>query len=203
MRKKWFNKICKVKRKEFRRARNRYRSCKSMVNLDVMKNTCKSYKVAIKNATKKFQKKFNKKLRILRSSNPKEYWSLLCTNGGKEKLNKIQLDVLAKYFADLNQDKNEYDDSDYARTEIQDEYENQFLNAPFTEADILDVLCKLKCGKAAGPDGLINDFFKYSRNVIAKVLSKLFSVILLSGSVPKEWADGWIVPIYIKKRQST
>ena len=138
-------------------------------------------------------------MRILRSSNPKEYWSLLCTNGGKEKLNKIQLDVLAKYFADLNQDKNEYDDSDFTRTEVQDEYENQFLNAPFTETDILDVLCKLKCGKAAGPDGLINDFFKYSRNVIAKALSKLFNGILLSGSVPKEWADGWIVPIYKKK----
>ena len=53
--------------------------------------------------------------------------------------------------------------------------------------------------KVAGPDGLINEVFKYFRNVIAKVLSKLFNIILLSGSVPKEWADGWIVPIYKKK----
>ena len=47
-----------------------------------------------------FQKKFNTKLRLLCTGNPKEYWSLICTNDGKETLNKIQL-VLAKYFAGL------------------------------------------------------------------------------------------------------
>ena len=61
--------IIYVKRnaKSFRRARNRYKSCKSMDNLDVLKNTCTSYKVAIKNAMIFFQNKFNKKLRILLS----------------------------------------------------------------------------------------------------------------------------------------
>ena len=73
MKKKWFNNTCKMKRKDYRRAKNRYHSCKSMDNnLDVMKNTRKSYKVAIKFAMKNFQKKFNKKLRLLRNSNPKE-----------------------------------------------------------------------------------------------------------------------------------
>ena len=99
----------------------------------------------------------------------------------------------------MNKDNNVYDNSDFARTEVQNQYGNQFLNAPFHETDILDVLSKLKCGKAAGHDGLINEFLKHFRNVIAKVLSKLFNVILLSGSVPKAWADGWIVPIYKKK----
>ena len=99
----------------------------------------------------------------------------------------------------MNKDNNVYDNSDFARTEVQNQYENQFLNAPFHETDILDLLSKLNCGKAAGPDGLINELFKHSRNVIAKVLFKLFNVILLSGSVPKAWADGWIVPIYKKK----
>ena len=67
----------------------------------------------------------------------------------------------------------------------------------------MKVLANLKTGKAAGPDYLVNEFFKYSRNVTGKILTKLFNVILVSGTLPESWSAGFIVPIYKNKGSQT
>ena len=63
-------------------------------NLDSLRNASRQYKKSIKIAIRKYGD-FNKKLRGLRSSNPKEFWSLLCTNDRKDKANNIKLDYLS------------------------------------------------------------------------------------------------------------
>ena len=77
--------------------------------------------------------------------------------------------------------------------------ENEFLNAPFNENEVLSVLRSLKSGKAAAPDCLINELFKCSSSVTSKLLMKMFNVILVSGYLPDSWSSGWIVPIYKNK----
>ena len=61
------------------------------------------------------------------------------------------------------------------------------------------VLEKLKNGKAAGPDLFINEFFKYSADVLCGVLTRMFNVVLLSGTLPNSWSSSFIVPIYKNK----
>ena len=53
----------------------------------------------------------------LRSSNPKEFWSLLCTNDRKDKANNIKLDDLSEYFCKLNQYTNNYVEMDFQNAE--------------------------------------------------------------------------------------
>ena len=40
------------------------------------------------------------------------------------------------------------------------------------------ITSKFKCGKAAGPDGLNNEFFKYSRNVCQSCLMSYCYLVL-------------------------
>ena len=154
--KKWFDYTCKSNRKEYQRSRNRYRFCKSRDNLDIMRKAGKKYKSSIKSAVRKYEKGFNKRLRLLRAANPKEFWKLLCTNDGKKSKSKIQVDVLEEYFANLNKDQNVYDDTEFQRSIDNSLFENEYLNVPFSEEEVMAVVQKLKSGKAAGPDFLIN-----------------------------------------------
>ena len=61
------------------------------------------------------------------------------------------------------------------------------------------------CGKAAGPDLLINEFFKYSRTTrsTCSLLTNMFNVVLLTGALSDCWASGLIVPIYKNKGSKT
>ena len=78
----------------------------------------------------------------------------------KKIANKIQLDTLAKYFAKLNKDNNDYEEYELQRAQDNSIFENEFLNAQFTNGEVMEILSKLKYGKAPGPDSLLNTFFK-------------------------------------------
>ena len=53
------------------------------------------------------------------------------------------MDVLTAYFTDLNEDKNTYDMNEVVRAEDKSMFENEFLNAPFEECEVMRVLEKL------------------------------------------------------------
>ena len=146
--KKWFDKDCHIKKKDFHSAKNKFGFCKSKNNYDALRGTAREYTKAIRNAVRKYEKNFNRKLRSLRSSNPREFWKLICTNDGKQTTTKIKLDVLSNYFSHLNKDENKYDDIEIERSSDNSVLENEFLNAPFNEDEMSHVLMNLKCGKA-------------------------------------------------------
>ena len=75
--------------------------------------------------------------------------------------------------------------NEVVRAEDKSMFENEFLNAPFEECEVMRVLEKLKNGKAAGPDLFINEFFKYSADVLCGALTRMFNVVLLSGTLAK------------------
>ena len=109
------------------------------------------------------------------------------------------MDILSGYFSKLNKDENMYENFEKQRSLDNCVLENEFLNAPFNENEVRSVLSSLESGKAAGPDCLINEFFKCSSSVTSKLLMKMFNVILASGYLPDSWSSGWIVPIYKNK----
>ena len=102
----------------------------------------------------------------MKTDNPKEFWKRICTNEGSDINSKIHINVLAEYFANLNKDDNTYEEYEVQRSVDKSDFQNEFLNMPFHEDEIMSVLSSLKSGKSAGPDCLINEFFKMSRNSI-------------------------------------
>ena len=197
--KKWFDKECKKHKAIYKSNKNKYKHCKSKSNSDMLRVAGKNYKRSINNAVRKYEKKINKKLRTLKTDNPKEFWKLICTNEGSDINSKIHINVLAEYFANLNKDDNTYEEYEVQRSVDKSDFQNEFLNMPFHEDEIMSVLRSLKSGKSAGPDCLINAFFKMSRNSICGLFTKMFNAILKCGHIPETWSSGWIVPIYKNK----
>ena len=65
---------------------------------------------------------------------------------------------------------------------------NEALNSRITEEEVLKCLKSLKDGKAPGPDGIPNEFYKFSADVILPLLTELFNYIFDSGTFPYEWS---------------
>ena len=63
-------------------------------------------------------------------------------------------------------------------------------------------LNKLKKGKAAGPDGIKNEFLIMGKDFLAPVLTRLFNLILKTGTTPSKWGQG-IMHILFKNGDRT
>ena len=61
---------------------------------------------------------------------------------------------------------------------------------------MLKELLKLDTKKPSGSDGLDPFFFKVAAPIIAKTVSNLFNLFLLSGEVPIAWKAGKVRPLF-------
>ena len=52
--------------------------------------------------------------------------------------------------------------------------------------------------KSPGPDGLVNEMFKNSNDILHQCLCDLFNVILKTGTFPSSWGKGIIYPLHKK-----
>jgi len=72
------------------------------------------------------------------------------------------------------------------------------LDVPFNTMEIIKACKSLNLGKSAGPDFLINEFFKYGieSNQLISALCNLFNTIFDLRYFPEEWTEGFIVPLH-------
>ena len=73
------------------------------------------------------------------------------------------------------------------------------LKGPIQIEEIEKALKKSKNKKAAGSDGLVGEFIKYSNGHIDGPLSALVNFILNSGEYPDIWSEGLVNPIHKKR----
>ena len=112
-----------------------------------------------------------------------------CINGDKAKL-------FNDFFSDQYSSPSNYD--------IHVKFENDpFANTKFEESTVFDFLRKINANKAAGPDGRQAKLMKYCARGLAKPLSKLYTKIFKSGSIPKLWKLANVVPVYKKGDKSS
>ena len=57
---------------------------------------------------------------------------------------------------------------------------------------------KMKHRKAAGPDGLLGDFFFICSDEVVNFLTKLFKTLLDKDVSPKNWIESVLLPLYEK-----
>merc|ERR1711874_668800 len=73
----WFDHDCHLKRKQHFKKKNRLKRINPIQNEEALKQENKSYKKYINKKRHVYNKKLHNKLRNIKSSKPKEYWSLL------------------------------------------------------------------------------------------------------------------------------
>ena len=177
--------------------RNKYRKLRSSRDLSLLKIASKSYKKDIDKAFTDYHKKMITKIRNLKSSDPKSYWQIISNDTKSHaKINNISLEVFAEYFAALNKQDNEENDSEIVG--ILDEYNNE-INLPFNEEEISSAISRLKLNKAGGSDFILNEYLKFSPENMILLYTKLFNLILTTGKTPQSWSIGVIKPLFKSK----
>ena len=165
-----------------------------------MQDCSKQYKQTTQKAYNDFQFNVEKKLRTTSKSNGKEFWKILNRFlKKKEDKNDISLESLYEHFKNLNVDNSPSDDDiDINLSNLTPEME-VLLNSHITEDEIRSVVQKLKNGKSAGLDDVLNEYIKYTLDDMIHIYVLLFNIILDTGIVPEAWTKGIMIPIYKNK----
>ena len=70
---------------------------------------------------------------------------------------------------------------------------------PISKEETWKAICKMKSGKAVGPDGIPAEAWKALGDVGSDFLCGLFNSMLENSTMPDEWRESIMVPIYKKK----
>ena len=62
--------------------------------------------------------------------------------------------------------------------------------------DIRRRITKLKTHKSVGPDGIAGDVLKLGGEAMIPFLVRIFEISINNGTVPRDWKDAIVVPIY-------
>jgi hypothetical protein len=69
---------------------------------------------------------------------------------------------------------------------------------PITELEILLLLRKINANKACGPDGISLKLLKLAPSEFAPYLAEIFNASLEQATLPREWKQAIVIPIYKK-----
>ena len=72
------------------------------------------------------------------------------------------------------------------------------LDIQIDNKEILTAIKQLKTGRSAGPDKMLNEFFINGKNELIDFIHPLFNKIFDTGFFPKEWSEGFIIPLHKK-----
>ena len=193
------NKARKLTR-EYRRARNinnnkDKRSDATKATLQAKSRACRKEILNVRTISRK---KVIKLLRDLKDKAPRHYWRIL--KGSKREHINVPLQSFKDHFANLAVS---FESSiDTSVPPVVDDIRNldtSILNQPFTENEIRNFVKTLKNNKAAGIDGILNEFIKHTIDLLIPLYMKLFNKILDTGDIPEDWLAGLIIPIYKNK----
>ena len=173
---------------------NEYRLNKTEENRKNMIKARSEYKSTLRKRKLSFDQAETEKLERLKFTNAKEYWKVLQTfNTSNAYSSKtLQADIFAEYFKTINNPDSQFYQPDedvlifnqrYLDGELQIMFEE--LNVEISRSEIIKGCKELQCGKAGGPDLLLNEFFKYGIDfywIIFTIYLMLFLILAISPS---------------------
>ena len=121
------------------------------------------------------------------------------TVGGHSFEGNMIPEAWADYFADLASPPNLVHDPEFSRS-IEQQF-HAICSLPmgefvlFSEEEVAEVLNSLKRNKAAGPDELDPEHLRFGGEQLVKVLTLLFSAMVLAGYIPSSFRHGLVIPI--------
>ena len=121
----------------------------------------------------------------------------LATDDGQTTDPSEILSTFQKYFSSLSSSQMAQDKSQQIITSLLQRSYNQCNSILQDElSEIRSAVKHLKCGKAAGPDGLTAEYIKYGGIAVLRWLLKVFNRILSLEDIPPCIKEGIITPIY-------
>ncbi len=191
----WFDQECRLERKNVRKLLRRFRKT---LNHDDRNAYCKARR-EYKNLLCRKKKMFHDGLlnELINSvKNQQEFWQTMHKISHKrvQPLNSIAIGEWFQHFKGVLE-------KDRENVEEELQYENDdtsFLDRPISKEEVLLAIRKMKNRKAAGPDGLLGEFFKFAGDEVVNFLTKLFNTLFDKGVFPKTWTESLLLPLYKK-----
>ncbi|MCB4763941.1 MAG: reverse transcriptase family protein, partial [Sulfurovum sp.] len=203
----WFDHECTEKRRVVRKALRKFNAVKSDSNSNEFRINYTEERREYKQLLK--QKRAVHKENIIKTleenaKDARKFWSTIKSIMKKEQ--HISSVTSQEWFDHFNKVL------DCESLSVSDnEVENNALASTFGPVESVDTLDgvisvsevqaaikALKDNKAAGPDGLSSEFFRYSAPCVLHFLTEYFNKLFNTGTFPSEWSESIILPIYKK-----
>ena len=190
----WFNNTCKLSKSNYKKFKKTLSKQPSNTEKDSLKAMAKTHKKLLRKERRKFGKELNAKLRLLKSTDPGKYWSIINPRKKSTKMGDLSLDAVWTHFSELNKD-----DSDVREGLTENQMTNEIINKLFTIDEIRKHIVTLKKNKSPGMDCILNEFIKNCPENLINVIVLLFNMVLESGIIPSDWTVGIIKVLYKNK----
>ena len=196
----WFDNDCRKMRANYFKVKRKSNQTHGLANN--FKSVCNEYKQYIRKKSRTYFKSLHVNLRNLQTTDPKEFWSLLNRNSSiNSNKGNITLDTFYEHFKKLSQAEDPGTEEVPTAAHTIDPRSinhniNEEINKPFTVDEIRKVASKFKCNKSCGNDKIINEFIKHCPERMIVIITRLFNMVLETGTVPHSWCVGLIKPLY-------
>ena len=199
---KWFDYECVCNRKELRKLLKIFHKSNSDKDRTNYTEKRKEYKYMLKRKKSQYKQTLLDTLHKHRHD-PKLFWQTLRSVRVKTPVsNSISGDVWLTHFQEVFNSSNHCDDSGCSIDDENDINDDHPLNETISVDEVNIAIGLLRNNKAAGPDGLIGEFFKHSAANVVPFLTKFFNVLFDKGLYPDAWCEAIIQPLH-KKGDST
>ena len=207
IRQKWFDLSCaKLGRECKQLGRKLQKNINDMALRAAFFTTRKKYKQLLRKTKREFKAAIINKLENCYEKNPSEYWKLVDQlkgiHGNTQRNDAIPPNTWYSYFKGLLSTPPDISNSEHERRILRelDKLEKQKcfneLNFKIDESEIIQVLKKLKPGKAVASDGIANEMLRAGAVSFSGPLTCILNKIFTSGMYPKKWGEGVITAIY-------
>lgn len=190
----WFDKDCKLYRKNYYRDKQKLKERKDIQEL---KARSKLYKKYLRSKTNDYFSNLHQKLRNTKNAMPKDFWKII--NGNQKQCTIIEEKAFFEHFKQLSEHGDTEDNTDDI---LIVDLINEEINKAFTIQEILDMVKAMRNNKACGLDNILNEYVKNSPSEMMSVLEALFNLILNTGIIPSDWTLGIIIPLHKKGPKS-
>lgn len=200
--KKWFDKECSQCRFSLRQQLRKFNRTNTVEDRQRYTQNRREYKELIRLKKAQYKENFIDKLHGSLNDS-KAFWNAIRSvrprAGAPENISRDQwFNHFKKVFdSDAINNSNEEEVAEPEAYDYLNPNDNM-LNEPILENEIISAIQSLKSNKAPGPDGLIGEFYKNGREHILPFLIKFFNYIFDNGLFPDNWSLSILQPLHKK-----
>ena len=196
----WFDTECRELKQKYKISLGNFNRNRTDVNRVEMCDNKSKYKQLVRRKRRQYEYKKIKDIERLRHSSPRQFWKLFSKK--KNGNGNISTESFYKYFSELSNDINtvQHDEAeefcsqtDYNEADC--DYEE--FNSEISISEVRAVIRTLKRNKAVGSDGLMNEYFIESTDILISHIIDIFNHVLSSGYLDS-WTEGIIIPLLKK-----
>ena len=203
---KYYNCDCLRKKREARRALNRFQK----TGLDVDKATYREkrseYKSTVSKKKKQYKITIHQALLDNKRNSNKFCETVRSARRRRKKQPEIDIKIWQNHFQTILGQVEKHDCSQtQAKDDVQGSNSKRFipeLDNPITEQEVRQAIKNLKTGKASGLDNICAEFLKYAENFVVPFLTKLFNKLYDTSYFPLDWCKSVIIPLFKKGEDS-